>query len=271
MAVPDAAAGAPVAPGGGNVGQPSAPAGCTLAWSPSATRDGETAFEFLEMPDRNMVHPGVPHLSVVADHDAYRFDSHYDPPGMVDFDRAVFTGPIRNDRLRGEVRGMVGPSGQLDLLNGQTWRISWSLFIPSSLKGTSRFTHIMQMKFVDTKGGVSGSPVVTLTLRPQDRIELLLWLGGGSVATADLSALHDRWLTSDLTIKIAPSGSVHWVFSDGSKTIVDKQQNGVTWPAEAARLRPKWGIYRGIAEGVQTSYMLISDYRAYLCQPQTAQ
>jgi chitin-binding protein len=242
--------------------------GCTLKWSPSAMRDGDKAFEFLEMPDRNMIHPGTPHLTAVADHDAYRIDSHYDPPSPVDFDRAVFTGPVRDDRLRCEVRGMIGPSGQQDMLNGQTWRLTWSLYLPSSLKGTGRFTHIMQLKFIDTNGGVSGSPIITLSLRQPDGINLQLWLGGGGFPTVNLAGLHDKWLTTEVAMKIAPGsgGTVHWTMRDGARVLVDQEVTGANlWPPEAARARPKWGIYRGITTGVQTTYLLISDLRAYQC------
>jgi hypothetical protein len=247
--------------------------GCTLKWSPSAMRDGEKAFELAEMPDRQQpggsvgTHRGVEHITFVPERDAYRIDSHYAPPNAVDYDRVTQTGPARDDRLRCETRGMVDSAGkQVDMLNGETWRLKWSFYMPSTLKGTSRFTHIMQMKYVDKGGGSSGSPIITLTLRPNDRIELLLWLGGGSVSIIDASGLHDKWLTADLTIKIAPNGSVKWVFKDGDKVLVDKTQNGTIWPSDGARLRPKWGIYRGIAAGVQSTYILVSDLKAYHCQ-----
>jgi hypothetical protein len=254
----------------GGPGVPTVP-GCTVMWAPSAMRDGEKAFELPEMPDLQLpggsapTHGGVKHLTAVPEHDAYRVDSHYTPPGAVDYDRVTQTGPTRTDRLRCELRGMVGPSGQIDMVDGQTWRISWSLFIPGSLKGTGRFTHIFQLKFVDKGGGQSGSPIITLTLRPPDDIQLLFWLGGGTIATTSIAGLHDKWLTSDLTIKLAANGSAHWVLSDGSKVVVDKEQAGVTWPSDAARARPKWGIYRGITGGVQTTYLMLSDMRAYRC------
>jgi chitin-binding protein len=247
--------------------------GCKLVWSPSAMRDGEKAFELVEMPDRQWpggspgTHQGVQHISAVADHDAYRIDSHYAPPGAVDYDRVTQTGPRRDDRLRCETRGMVDSAGkQIDMLNGETWRLTWSFYLPSTLKGTSRFTHIMQMKYVDKGGGSSGSPIITQTLRSNDRMELLLWLGGGSVSIIDASGLHDKWLSADLTIKIAPSGSVRWLLKDGDKVLVDKMQNGTIWPSDGARLRPKWGIYRGITSGVVSTYIMLSELRAYHCQ-----
>ena len=232
-------------------------------------RDGIEVFEFLALPDRNMIHPSGTHLSVVAgERDAYRFDSHYEPPSPVDYDRQLFTGPMRDDRLRGEVRGMKGPSGPLEMVNGQTWRIHWSLFIPATLKGTGRFTHIFQLKFVDTGGGLSGSPIITLSLSQPDNIALRLWLGGGSFPTVNLAPLHDRWLSSELVIKVAPgnAGSVKWTFKDGARTLVDTMVNGNTWPGNARRVWPKWGIYRGITSGVRTTHMLTADFTAHQCQ-----
>jgi hypothetical protein len=236
-------------------------------------RDGEKAFEAVEMPDVQFpggsvgTHRGVKHITSVAEHDAYRIDSHYNPPSAVDYDRVTQTGPMRTDRLRCETRGMVDAAGkQVDMLNGETWRLHWQFYAPGTLKGTGRFTHIMQVKYIDKGGGASGSPIVTLTLRGGDNVELLLWLGGGSVATTSMAGLHDKWLDADLTIKIAPQGSVHWTFKDGDKVLVDKQQNGVIWPSDGARLRPKWGIYRGITDGVQTTYIQLSELRAYRCK-----
>ena len=244
------------------------PAGCVLKWSPNPMVDGEKAFEFLERPDRNMSHPNAVHFSVVPEHNAYRYDSHYNPPDAVDWDRAVFTGPMKTDRIRGEVRGMIGPDGQLDLVDGQTWRISWSLFVARSLKGTARFTHIFQLKFVDKAGGVSGSPIITLSLKSGDGIYLHIWLGGADFPTINLAGLHDRWLWTAVQFQLKPSGAtVHWTLKDGDKVLIDKDQGGiVTWPSDAMRARPKWGIYRGITDDLQTSYMMASDYKAYLCQ-----
>jgi chitin-binding protein len=269
-AAPDAAPSASDAPP--STGGPMIP-GCTLRWSPSAMRDGEKAFEAVEMPDVQFpggspgTHRGVKHITAIAEHDAYRIDSHYDPPNAVDYDRVTQTGPMRDDRLRCETRGMVDGAGkQVEQHNGETWRFTWSLYIPASLKGTSRFTHIYQMKYLDKNGGASGSPIVTVTLRSGDKMEVLFWIGGGSITTFDISALHDKWLSADLTMKIATAGNVHWVLKDGEKVIVDKTQNGTTWPSDGDRLRPKWGIYRGITTGVQTSYIMLSDLRAYQCQ-----
>ena len=196
-------------------------AGPSLKWSPSAIVEGNKAFEFLELPDRNMIHPGADHLSVVSDGNVYRFDSHYEQGGPIDYDRMLFTGPMRNDRLRGEVRGMVGPGGILELKNGQTWRIHWALNIPPTLKGTGRFTHIFQLKFVDTGGGLSGSPILTLSLSSPDNIQMRLWLGGPSFPVINLG----REMTIDA------GGAGQWRGQPGTLNVkkILKPSTAMTW------------------------------------------
>jgi chitin-binding protein len=163
---------------------------------------------------------------------------------------------------------MVGPGGILEMKNGQTWRIHWALNIPTTLKGTGRFTHIFQLKFIDTGGGLSGSPILTLSLSQPDNIQMRLWLGGPSFPVINLGPLHDRWLSSELVIKVGPgnTGTVRWIFKDGERTLHDSMVNGTTWPGNAVRVWPKWGIYRGITDGVRTTHMLTRDFRAYQCQ-----
>jgi hypothetical protein len=249
---------------------PDAPAmaGCTLRWSPSAARDGKDAFEGLEMPDTNGVHPGAVHFSTVAQHDAFRIDQHDNPPGAIDYDHKVM------DRLRCEVKGMKEAGVNLQLLEGETWRIAWSLLIPATLKGSTRFNHIWQMKYVDTAGGSSDGPVLTLDLTgtgAAEKIRLDVF-GVSSFTGVAASGLHDKWLSTEVTVKIAGNnaGSVRWKISDDSgKVLSDTTKTGLTtFPAGASRLRPKWGIYRSLGDtsgGLQTTYILISDLLGYRC------
>jgi hypothetical protein len=270
-ALPDAragdAGGRPAADGGAPPDAPSL-AGCTLRWSPTASANGKGAFEGLEMPDLNGVHPGVIHFSTVADHDAFRIDQHIDPPNAIDYDQRA------QDRVRCETKGMNAAGTNLQLLEGQSWRISWSLLVPSTLQGSTRFNHIWQMKFVDTGGGSSDGPLLTLDLtRPGGKEQIRLDVFGvASLPGVDFAALHDKWLSTEVTIKIASGtgGSVRWTLSDGATVLGDQQKQGIsTWPANAARLRPKWGIYRSLGDtsgSVKTTYILLSDMRAYTCQ-----
>src|SRR2546429_2074578 len=111
----------------------------------------------------------------------------------------------------------------LQLLQGQTGRISGSLLVPASLEGSTRFNHIWQMKFVDTSGGSSDGPLLTLDLtRPGGKEQIRLDVFGvASLPGVDFSQLHDRWLSTEVTIKIASGtgGSVRWTLSDGGKML----------------------------------------------------
>jgi hypothetical protein len=235
--------------------------GCTLRWSPSAS-EGKGAFEGLEMPDSNGVHPGATHFSVAQD--AFRIDQHYNPPGAIDYDGKV------QDRLRCEVKGTRANGTNLQMLNGQTWRLRWSLYVPASLKGSTRFHHIWQLKHIDTAGSSSYGPVLTISLINQSGVEKIKLDVFGVTSTTPVKLIHDRWLTTEVTFKIAPGtgGNVRWKLWDGATLLADETKSGIsTWPANAARLRPKWGIYRSLGDlnAIQTTYILLSNMKGYTC------
>lgn len=225
-----------------------------LRWSPSASIDGLDAFETIE-DDRADSHPaGQPHIYPSGDN--YRFNMH-----MVDRDTAT-------DRQRQEVTGMRSPAGgaYLEWLSGQTWRVTYSMYIPSSLKATTSFTHIMQMK----QPGAGSSPIVVQSLRRVNgaqTIELVAVNDNILVGRSSLDPLHDKWIDVDFQIKIGDgtSGSIRWILRDGSTTIIDVTKTGIdTFLLD--RVRPKWGIYRSLNDtsgSLQDCYMLLTDMRGY--------
>ncbi|CAM5619122.1 MULTISPECIES: heparin lyase I family protein [Streptomyces] len=221
-------------------------------WSPSARSDGLGAFETIE-DDRADSHPaGHPHIYATGDN--WRFDMH-----KVDRDTS-------DDRQRQEVTGLrTSGSSYLKWTEGQTWRITYSMYIPSSLKATTTFTHIMQMK----QPGAGSSPIVVQSLRRVDgrqTIELKIVEGDVLVGRADLEPLHDKWTDVDFQIKIGngSAGSVRWILKSGSTTVVDKSKTGDTFLAD--RVRPKWGIYRSLGDtsgSLQDTYLLLTNLRGY--------
>jgi hypothetical protein len=223
-------------------------------WSPSAAADGLAAFETVE-GDRADSHPaGAPHIRVEDDN--FRWNMH-----MVDRDTST-------DRQRHEVTGMRTPVGgtYLQWLPGETWRTTYSMYIPSSLKATTTFTHIMQMK----EPGTGSSPIVVQSLRrvgTAQTIELQLPVSGVSVGSTSLDPLHDRWVDVDFQIKVGDgaSGSVRWVLRSAGTTLIDVTKNGVdTFLAD--RVRPKWGIYRSLGDtsgSLQDCYLLTTGMRGY--------
>ncbi len=171
------------------------------------------------------------------------------------------------DRQRQEVTGLrTGTSGYLKWTQGQTWRITYSMYIPSSLKATTTFTHIMQMK----QPGSGTSPIVVQSLRRVNgvqTIELNLPIAGVLVGRTGLDPLHDTWTDVDVQVKVGngTAGSVRWILTSGSTTVIDKSKTGVdTFLAD--RVRPKWGIYRSLGDtsgSLQNTYLLLTDLRGY--------
>ncbi|MGI5459430.1 Tat pathway signal sequence domain protein [Streptomyces sp. CA-249302] len=222
-------------------------------WAPSASSDGLGAFETIE-DDRADSHPaGHPHIFATGNN--WRFNMH-----TVDRDTST-------DRQRQEVTGLrTGSSSYLKWNEGQTWRVTYSMYIPSSLKATTTFTHIMQMK----QPGNGTSPIVVQSLRRvngKQTIELQLPVDGVLVGRADLDPLHDKWTDVDFQIKVGngSAGSVRWILKSGGSTVIDVSKTGVdTFLAD--RVRPKWGIYRSLGDtsgSLQDTYLLLTNLRGY--------
>jgi len=235
-----------------------------LQWNPDPRSKilGLGAFEGVE-DDRANSHPGVKHIYIEGAN--YRFDMH-----TVDRD-----GP---DRQRNEVKGMRA-TGDHDIFieKGQTWRYTYSMFIPRSLTATTGFTHIMQQKTVSDAGS-SGGPIVTLSLHVHDggpAMELRLQTSDNGFNPEEfnpipLAPLQDRWIDVEFefTFDDAPRGSARMVVREGSKVITDKTRGGIDLfrDNEGAnpRVRPKWGIYRSIkSAGLQDTYLLVTRMKAY--------
>ncbi|MEU9328880.1 Tat pathway signal sequence domain protein [Streptomyces canus] len=223
-------------------------------WAPSASGDGLGAFETIE-DDRADSHPaGQPHIYATGDN--WRFNMHMN-------DRDTST-----DRQRQEVTGLrTSGSSYLRWTEGQTWRVTYSMYIPSSLKATTSFTHIMQMK----QPGTGTSPIVVQSLRRDgggaQTIELKLFEEDILVGRTSLDPLHDRWTDVDFQIKVGngSAGSVRWILKSGGSTVIDASKTGVdTFLAD--RVRPKWGIYRSLGDtsgSLQDTYLLLTRLRGY--------
>jgi len=226
--------------------------GWKLRWAPAADRDGLAAFEHVEDDRANSDPAGFPHI--VAEGDHYRVAMH-----LVDRD-------ISTDRQRQEVRGMMAAGHALNLLDGDTWRFAWSVFIPDTLQATTRFTHISQLK----APGTDSLPILTMSLRRYGtvpKMELRITDPGVVVGAVDLAPLQNHWVdvTLDVTIGAAPDGVVRWAVRDGSTTVLDATLGGLsTWLFD--RVRPKWGIYRSLGDtsgSLRDTFMLLRNLRAY--------
>ena len=222
-----------------------------LMWAPEASSVGLGAFETIE-DDRADSHPaGQPHI--FAEGNNFRFNMH-----TVDRDSMT-------DRQRQEVTGTRNPSGYLQWLKGETWRVTYSMFIPSSLKATTTFTHISQTKMP----GTGTNPITVTSLRRVDGVQTIehkIFQSDILVGRTNLEPLQNKWIDAEYEIKIGDggAGSVRWVLRDGATTLVDATKTGDTFLGD--RVRPKWGIYRSLGDtsgSLQNCYMLLTNMRAY--------
>ncbi|UQW99451.1 polysaccharide lyase [Streptomyces sp. RerS4] len=225
----------------------------TLRWAPDPASTGLRAFESVE-DDRANSHPaGAPHIKVAGS--AYRFDMH-----MIDRDTST-------DRQRQEVTGnRTSSSAYLQWRRGETWRVTYSMYIPSTLKATTTFTHIMQTK----QPGTGTSPITVTSLRRVNGVQTIehkVFAGDILVGRTNLEPLQNKWIDIEYEMKIGDgtAGSVRWVVKSGGTTVVDATKTGVdTFLAD--RVRPKWGIYRSLGDtsgSLRDSYLLLRDMRAY--------
>jgi len=219
-------------------------------WSPDPARDGLRAFAGVE-DDRSNSHPGVTHISVSGD--SYRFVMHTrDRDG--------------SDRQRQEVRGMAKGGSRVDMHRNETWRYTYQMYIPSSLKSTTSFTHIFQVKHT----GVA-SPVVTMSLHrvgSRENIEMRLFgEGSAKLGVTNVVPLRDTWLDVEIEIRVADGsgGRLRWVVRDGGTTVVNAQRSGVDTWLGGSQAHPKWGIYRSLGDRgqLQDTYLLLRTMRAY--------
>jgi chitosanase len=140
------------------------------------------------------------------------------------------------------------------------------MFIPSSLKATTTFTHIMQTKMP----GNGTAPIMVMSLRRHGntpKIELKVFSSNTLIGAADLAPLQNAWVDTEVefTSDDAPRGHVRWVLRKGASTVLDVEKSRVdTWLGD--RVRPKWGIYRSLGDrsgALQNTYLLLTRMRAY--------
>jgi hypothetical protein len=221
----------------------------SLRWDADPATDGLDAFAGIE-DDRADSHPGATHI--FAESAQYRFVMHKgDRDG--------------SDRQRQEVRGIVEDGDRVDMRKNQTWRYNYQMYIPSSLKGTTSFTHIFQVK----QNGVA-DPLVTMSLHRSgstERVEMRMYADGAAkVGTTNLAALKNRWLDVEIEIKVADgsAGRLRYSIKDGSTTAVNASRSGDTW-ISGDQAHPKWGIYRSLNDPgqLQDTYLLLRNMRAY--------
>jgi hypothetical protein len=230
----------------------------TTLWHPNPATDGLNAFEGIEA-DRGNKHPDRKYV-VVEGGDHYRFNIWAD-------DRDTTGG---GDRQRTESKGMVQNGTVLKMHNGETWTIAYEMFMPTTLHGTSKFTHIFQTKTPATNAG----PWVTIDLSRSGSKEIIQARaygnsGSPAIASTDLAPLRNKWITVQLTLTIGGKGAASAVFRDGvgssAPVAAQGHLSGVNIPDQGDYVRPKWGIYRSVQSAkadIIDTYVLFRNYTA---------
>ena len=234
-----------------------APQAAAPLWHPNPATDGLRAFEGIEA-DRGNHHPDRKYVVVEGDH--YRFNIWRD-------DRDTTGG---GDRQRTESKGMVQNGTALKMHNGETWTISYEMYMPATLHGTSKFTHIFQTKTPSTNGG----PWVTLDLTRSGSKEMLAaraYANSGSpnIAATDLAPLRDKWITIEWTFTPGSKGTAACVIRNGTgagaPVAAQGRMSNVNIPDQGDYVRPKWGIYRSVqsaSSDILDTYLLFRNYTA---------
>lgn len=222
-------------------------------WHPDPATDDLKAFEGIEA-DRGHHHPDRKYVVVEGDH--YRFNIWKD-------DRDTTGG---GDRQRTESKGMVQSGSTLKMHNGETWTLSYEMYIPATLHGTSKFTHIFQTKTPATNGG----PWVTLDLTRSGSKEMLnarayANSGSPSIAAADLAPLRDKWITIEWTFTPGAKGKASCVIRNGGSVAAQGSMSNADIRDQGDYVRPKWGTYRSVqsaSSDILDTYLLFRNYTA---------
>ncbi|MRG48523.1 T9SS type A sorting domain-containing protein [Chitinophaga sp. SYP-B3965] len=149
------------------------------------------------------------------------------------------------DRQRIELRG-TGSAQQGT--QGSTSHYRWKFKLDANFQESPNFCHIMQLKAYGNGHG-SGSPIITLTPRYNNKMEIGHTGLGGAVATADLSLFKGVWVEAYVKIKHDNNGTLEFVvkrLSDGV-TLLSYTNNSLDmWEDGAGYGAPKFGFYRSL-------------------------
>jgi len=149
------------------------------------------------------------------------------------------------DRQRTELRG---GGASLQGTKGSTTVYRWKLKLPAGFKVSPNFTHIMQLKAYGNGHG-SGAPILTITPRAPNALQINHPRSGGVVKQASLSAFTGVWVEVFVKIKHDDNGSAEVVIkrlSDGATLISWRDGSLDMWDDGAGYGALKLGIYRSL-------------------------
>ena len=161
------------------------------------------------------------------------------------------------DRQRVEIKTYEPSPNNLKGTYGETVVYKWRFQIPAGFQPSTSFTHIHQVKAV---GGDDSSPLFTLTPRKGSPNTLqLIHNNSSTVSEVNLSLFEGVWVEASETIRIDSIAGTYSIiikkvsdnstlFSYGNNSLLTfRGANVALGLTENTFIRPKWGIYRSVA------------------------
>jgi hypothetical protein len=206
----------------------------------------------IEAPDLYEInHPGSPHIFEATDQDVgdhFVFVIHRDEDR--DRDRLDIT-----DRQRNEIKTYDKSEDAVKAYEDEVMIYRWKFKIESGISLTTRFSHFFQLKAV---GGDDSMPIITLTGNVQSgddgfEIRHSPLSSTTDLARTDRDKVEGRWLTAYVRATFSEEGDLRMIIVDEAtqEVVFDISEQGLDmWRGTAGDhfVRPKWGIYRSLAE-----------------------
>jgi len=195
-------------------------------------------------------HPGTPHIIEDTDADVgnhFVFKIHRDQ----DWDRDTYPGTT--DRQRNEIKTYAGSAESLKARLGESFFITWKFRINDSAPVSKTFSHFFQLKGV---GGDEAQPLITITGAKRDNVDGIEIRHSSATGTPDeilntgsWAAARGQWLSVSCLATFTDQGSVALTVTtmNGQVLLTTNVNNRDMWRA-GDFIRPKWGIYRSLAD-----------------------
>ncbi|MFT3827177.1 MAG: heparin lyase I family protein [Chitinophagaceae bacterium] len=163
-----------------------------------------------------------------------------------------------DDRQRNEIKTYSPSPANVKATNGETVTYHWKFKLDALFQPSTSFTHIHQLKAAGD-GPDDDSPIITLTPRKAstDRLDVLHIGSSGTttaIATANLSAFKGNWVEVEEKVKFSDTGTYSIVITNvatGAVILNYSSSNIDMWRGGTSFVRPKWGIYRSLANKAQ--------------------
>lgn len=176
---------------------------------------------------------------------------------------------IKYDRQRVEIKTYSLSPDNLKATEGEIVTYKWKFKLPSGFQPSNSFTHIFQIKPV---GGDDDSlPIFTLTPRKgtPNKLEFNYIKNSSSsqekLTTVDLADFENTWVEVTQKMKISEHGFCSIVVkkvSDETVLLQYENSNISTIRTGNDFIRPKWGIYRSLANSsdLRDESVLFADF-----------